>query len=69
MGLFVASCGVGHVLREWTMFSGDFILEGRWMLLTFVCSMVADLGLWLHATDLKRLAKINGRRTDPHVPA
>jgi hypothetical protein len=53
-GLFVASCGIGHLLREWAMFSGHYRLEAAWMLVTGVISIIADLGLWLHGTDLKR---------------
>lgn len=54
VAIFVPMCGSGHVLDNWKMFSGMVELEARWMSATGLASMVAQVGLWLHGSDLKR---------------
>ena len=56
LGAFVFSCGVGHILENWSMFSGHVRLQAAWMMITGFVSISTDLGLWLHGTDLKRWA-------------
>ena len=68
IGLFVASCGIRHELDNWSMFSGDYYLETVWMFLTGLVSLVTDLGLWLHGSDLKRMGRHDSEGSRP-VPA
>jgi len=63
VGLFVLSCGIGHILDMWAMFSGAYNLKAAWMMLVGLMSIVTDLGLWLHGTDLKRHGKCSPSAT------